>query len=161
MNPVYLDHAATTPIRDEVLSAMAPYASETFGNASSAHRWGQAARAALENARAELASAIGAKSGEIRFVRGGTESDNLAVLGSYRAQASRAPGATVVVTAIEHSAVLEAAAHLSANEGARVETLDVSPEGSLDLGALREAIASAGNLRVQRRDRRKRSAKIC
>jgi len=145
MKPLYLDHAATTPVRSEVKAAMEPYASAAFGNASSTHRWGQTARAALENARAEIATAIGATPSEIRFVRGGTESDNLAVVGSYRAQRTAREGTgsatpCVVITAVEHSAVLEAAEHLEHREEARVTTLSVTPEGAVDLDGLRTVV---------------------
>ena len=81
MKAVYLDHAATTPIRNEVREAMEPYLSESFGNPSSLHRWGREASAALENARATVAEALSVSPKEIYFTRGGTESDNLAVLG--------------------------------------------------------------------------------
>ena len=89
MSTVYLDHAATTPVRDDVIAVMEPYMSVTFGNPSSTHRWGQDASAALEEARAKLATAIGAHPSEVRFVRGGTESDNLAVIGGARAMSTR------------------------------------------------------------------------
>jgi cysteine desulfurase len=143
MNPAYLDHAATTPVRKEVRAVMEPYALGAFGNASSTHRWGQVARAALENARAEIAESLGAQPSEIRFIRGGTESDNLALIGSYRAQRESSDGRapSVVVTAVEHSAVLETAAYLETSEGASLTTLPVSPDGTVDLSALEPAIA--------------------
>jgi cysteine desulfurase len=136
MTAVYLDHAATTPLRDEVRAAMDPYVSEAFGNPSSLHRWGRAASAALEDARAELAAALGARPSEIRFVRGGTESDNLAVIGSCRATRANGTRPTLVVTRIEHSAVLEAAEHLREADEAALRWIDVAPDGSLDLDAL-------------------------
>jgi cysteine desulfurase len=135
MDPVYLDHAATTPLREEVRAAMQPCQAEAFGNASSLHRWGRAAHAALEGARADVAEALGARPSEIFFVRGGTESDNLAVIGSIRAKAeSKRP--LLVVSAIEHSAVLDAAAHVAALGTADVQALAVSPDGAIDLDAL-------------------------
>jgi cysteine desulfurase len=140
MHTLYLDHAATTPVRDEVREAMAPYADSVFGNASSLHGPGQAARAALDGARAEVAAAIGARPSEIRFVRGGTESANLAIIGGYRAQTKDGPKSTVVVSAIEHSAVLEPARHLADRDGARVTIADVGPDGSMDLDAVEELI---------------------
>ncbi|MBA4160375.1 MAG: aminotransferase class V-fold PLP-dependent enzyme, partial [Gemmatimonadetes bacterium] len=76
MEPIYLDHAATTPLRAEVREAMLPFLNERFGNPSSVHRWGREARAALDDARARLAAVIGARASEIIFTRGGTESDN-------------------------------------------------------------------------------------
>jgi cysteine desulfurase len=144
MNSSYLDHAATTPVRDEVKAAMEPYSSLAFGNASSVHRWGQIARAALEDARSEIAEAIEAHPSEIYFVRGGTESDNLAVIGSWRAQrtAQETPPA-VVVSSVEHSAVLETAVYLERAEGARIATLSVSPDATVDLESLRKTVTEA------------------
>lgn len=109
LDPIYLDYAATTPVRDEVRDAMEPFLNERFGNPSSSHRWGRQAQAAIEEARGVVAEALGANRREIFFVRGGTESDNLAILG--RAEATRAAGGTplIAVSAIEHKAVLEAA----------------------------------------------------
>ncbi|HSJ26549.1 MAG TPA: cysteine desulfurase family protein [Longimicrobiales bacterium] len=84
MRYVYLDHAATTPLRPEVRDAMAPFFDERFGNPSSMHRWGRQARNALEEARERVAAAIGAKRREIVFTGSGTEADNIAVLGRWR-----------------------------------------------------------------------------
>src|SRR5216110_1502939 len=115
-DPVYLDHAATTPVREEVFEAMKPFYDPRFGNPSSTHRWGREARAALDEARERLARCLGARTDEICFTSGGTESDNLAVLGAWRAR--RAQGRNAVVsTPIEHKAVL-AAVHQAAREGA-------------------------------------------
>jgi cysteine desulfurase len=132
---IYLDHAATTPVRPEVRSAMEPFLWERVGNASSAHAAGRSARAALESSRERVADALGAERAEIVFTGGGTEADNLAILGRWRAH-----GGVVAVSAIEHSAVLEAAAQ-AAREGAAVATLAVDGGGLLDLGALEEALA--------------------
>jgi cysteine desulfurase len=105
----YLDHAATTPVRPEVAAAMAPFATERFGNPSGAHAVAREARRALEEARDEVAALLGAQPREVVFTSGGTEADNLAVLGSLAARVAdgRAPG-TVVHSAVEHPAVLEA-----------------------------------------------------
>ena len=138
--PVYLDHAATTPVREEVRDAMDPYLHEVFGNPSSQHRWGREASAALENARAEAAEALGVKAREICFVRGGTEGDNLAALGICRALSTQGSRATLVVSAIEHHAVLEAAACAEMDGLARVVTLDVARDGTLDLNGVREVL---------------------
>src|SRR5881409_1958182 len=92
---IYLDHAATTPVRDEVFEAMRPFFGTRFGNPSSTHRWGREARAALDEARERVASCLGARSDEICFTSGGTESDNLAVLVAWRAR--RANGRNAVV----------------------------------------------------------------
>jgi len=135
MSTVYLDHAATTPLREDVLASMEPYLSATFGNPSSSHRWGQEAAAALGDARAKLAAAIGADASEIRFVRGGTESDNLAIIGGVRALAKAHTGEIPVVTVseIEHSAVLEPAEWLDERGEAEMRTIPVTPRGALDL----------------------------
>ena len=140
MRSIYLDHAATTPVRPEVREAMAPYLDDIFGNPSSTHRWGRRAAAALEDARERVAHALGARPPEIFFVRGGTESDNLAVLG--RAVADREAGrqAVVVHSAIEHKAVLEAASAVGAS-GGEVREVRVDADGGLDLSALDDLIA--------------------
>jgi cysteine desulfurase len=138
--PIYLDHAATTPMREEVRAAMDPYLHEVFGNPSSRHRWGREASAALENARAEAAESLGVRASEVCFVRGGTEGDNLAALGICRALKQRGPRATLVVSAIEHHAVLEAAVCAEQDGLARVVTLDVARDGTMDLDHAREVL---------------------
>jgi cysteine desulfurase len=142
MDPVYLDHAATTPLRAEVRAAMEPYLGDRFGNASSLHRWGREARSALDQARAEVAEAIGARPSEVHFVRGGTESDNLALIGSWLAQRDGSSSRAVVVSSIEHSAVLDAAVHLETAEGANVLRLAVSPTDGLDVASLLDILRS-------------------
>ncbi|MDX2121194.1 MAG: aminotransferase class V-fold PLP-dependent enzyme, partial [Gemmatimonadota bacterium] len=114
----YLDHAASTPVRPEVLDAMLPYLGGTFGNPSSEHWHGRAARAGLEQARREVAQARGVTPAEVYFTSGGTEADNLAILG--RAEAVRATATTpvVAVAATEHKAVLAAAHAVAAHGGA-------------------------------------------
>src|SRR5512137_1566522 len=102
---VYMDYAATTPMHADVVQAMIPYMSGMFGNPSSGHSFGQEARAAVEEARAQVASLLGAGSDEIIFTSGGTESDNLAVKGI--AYANRDKGNHIITTSIEHLAVLE------------------------------------------------------
>ena len=115
-DPIYLDHAATTPVRPEVREAMEPYFGPRFGNPSSLHRWGREARVALDEARERVATCLGARADEVCFTSGGTESDNLAVLGSWRARHAQGRNA-VVSTPIEHKAVL-AAIHQAGREGA-------------------------------------------
>ena len=130
-NPVYLDHAATTPVRDEVFEAMRPFFGTRFGNPSSTHRWGREARAALDEARERLARCLGARSDEVCFTSGGTEGDNLAILGAWRAM--REKGRRAVVTSpIEHKAVL-GAYHQAAHEGAEERLLEVDSDGSVSL----------------------------
>ena len=142
MEPLYLDYAATTPVRSEVVEAMEPFACAHFANPSSAHAWGRRAHAALAEARERAAAALRAGASEVFFVRGGTESDNLAVLG--RAGAVREEGITplVVRSALEHPAVREAAAAVEA-QGGRVKVLGVERDGALDLDALEAVVAEA------------------
>ena len=140
MNPVYLDHAATTPVRPEVREAMAPFDDAVFGNPSSTHRWGREASAALENARAEAAAALGARNAEICFVRGGTEGDNLAVCGSVRALAEDGRTPRLVVTAIEHHAVLHVAERLRDAGECDLTIVQVAPDGAIDLEVMGAAL---------------------
>jgi cysteine desulfurase len=125
MDPIYLDYAATSPLRREVREAMLPYMEERFGNPSSLHRWGREARAALEDARARLAEVLGAGPLEILFTRGGTEADNMAVLG----RAHFAPGAAVVCSSIEHKAVLAAAKATARLTGSAFHVVGVDANG--------------------------------
>jgi cysteine desulfurase len=128
--PIYLDHAATTPVLPEVLEAMQPFFGPRFGNPSSTHRWGREARVALDDARARLAHCLGARPDEICFTSGGTEGDNFTVLGLWRAL--RGGGRSAVVsTPIEHKAVL-AAVHQAAREGAEERLLTMTPQGLVD-----------------------------
>jgi cysteine desulfurase len=138
---IYLDHAATTSLRPAVREAMTPFLDERFGNPSSQHRWGRQARNALEEARERVAAALGARRREIIFTGGGTEADNLAVLGRWRT-VCRDGGGPVVHSAIEHKAVASAAQQ-AGDEGARVIVLGVDGDGRLDLGALDEALQTA------------------
>jgi cysteine desulfurase len=129
-DPVYLDHAATTPVREEVLEAMRPYFGPRFGNPSSVHRWGREARTALDEAHERVARCIGASADEVIFTSCGTEADNMAVLGVWRAR--RGEGrAAVVTTSIEHKAVL-AAAHQVVREGGEERIVDMLATGLLD-----------------------------
>lgn len=137
MQAIYLDHAATTPMRAEVRQAMEPFLSDTFGNASSIHAYGRGARAALDGARDRLATALGVTPAEIFFVRGGTEANNLAVLG--RAEVARSEGRKPLVarSTIEHSSVRDCAAAVEAM-GGECLTVPVAPSGTLDPEALEE-----------------------
>lgn len=141
---IYLDHAATTPVRPEVAGVMAGALAEDFGNPSSAHAWGRRARRRLEEARATLAAALGASGDQVFFTRGGTESDNLAVLGRVRHDLAHARPAHVVTSAIEHPAILEAAER-AAREGA-VHTVIGFDAGVLDLDALEKALRERPSL---------------
>lgn len=126
---VYLDHAATTPVRPEVFEAMAPFFGARFGNPSSVHRWGRDARTALDEARERLAHTLGARPDEVVFTSGGTEADNLAILGAWRAVRSERPA--VVSTPIEHKAVL-ATSHRVAAEGGEERLVAVDENGVVD-----------------------------
>ncbi|MFQ5550182.1 MAG: cysteine desulfurase family protein [Gemmatimonadales bacterium] len=137
---IYLDNGATTPVRPEVLDAMLPYLSDqTFGNPSSAHSFGREARAGVDNARRTIAGALGVQPAHVVFTSGGTESDNLAVLGG--ALAARATGApfSVAVGATEHKAVIAAAQQVAAM-GGRAVFLPVDEAGVIDLDALDDAL---------------------
>lgn len=137
---VYLDHHATTPCDPRVVAAMRPYWSEDFGNpASASHAFGWRAEAAVENAREEIARAIGAADPrEIVFTSGATESDNLALQGIVRARGLA--GAHVVITATEHPAVLDTARAL-AKQGAALTVLPVDGDGRVDPADVARAIA--------------------
>jgi cysteine desulfurase len=138
--PVYLDHAATTPVRPEVLEAMLPYlTAQAFGNPSSAHRFGRAARAGLEQARREVAQATGAEPNQVIFTSGGTEADNLGVVGAALAARERGAPMCAVVCATEHKAIL-AAAHAVCHLGGTEALLPVDASGRLDMEALDAAL---------------------
>ncbi|HVX21865.1 MAG TPA: cysteine desulfurase family protein [Acidimicrobiales bacterium] len=130
----YLDHAATTPVRPEVVAAMAPFASERFGNPSGSHRLARDARTALDDARDAVAAAVGADPGDVVFTSGGTEADNLAVLGTL-------PGhpATIVTSSVEHPAVLEPA-RAAARLGFSHQEAPVDADGAVDLDRLADLL---------------------
>ncbi len=135
---IYLDYNATTPLAPEVFEAMRPYLERHFGNPSSIHAAGREARAAIDDARDRLARQLGAKPHEIIFTGGGTEADNLAVIGLARASVAR--GRHLVTCATEHHAVLHAFEHLQKQEGFRVTWLPVDRGGRIDLAQLAEAL---------------------
>ena len=137
MNRIYLDHAATTPTAPEVLAAMLPYFSECWGNASAVYATGREARRAVENARKEVAKAIGALPQEICFTSGGSESDNTAIRGTARAL--REKGKHIITTAIEHHAVLKTCRQLE-QEGFEVTRVRPDGEGRIDPEEIRKAI---------------------
>lgn len=140
-SPVYLDHSATTPVRPEVLEAMLPYLTDAaFGNPSSGHRFGRAARAGLEQARREVAQAVGAEPSQVIFTSGGTEADNLGIVGAALAARDRGAPMCAVVSAIEHKAIL-AAAHAVCHLGGREVILPVDGDGVIELDALDAALA--------------------
>ncbi|HEY6071161.1 MAG TPA: cysteine desulfurase family protein, partial [Chthoniobacterales bacterium] len=135
---IYLDYNATTPLCDAAREAMGPYFSKNFGNASSIHRAGRNARAAVDNSRDKIASLLKVKPNEICFTGGGTESCNLAVLGLARTKANG--GGHVICEKTEHHAVLHAVEHLEKHEGFEVTWLDTSNDGVVDLDQLAKSI---------------------
>ena len=127
---IYLDHAATTVPRRDVLEAMWPWLTTEFGNASSHHERGRRAARALEDARERVAAVLHARPGEVIFTSGGTEADNLAVKGMALARRERRPSRTRVVTsAVEHHAVLDSAADLARYDGFEARTAPVDASG--------------------------------
>lgn len=131
-----MDHAATSPLHPEALNAMMPYFNESFGNPSSIHRFGRAARSALDQARKELAATIGAHPNELIFTSGGTESDNLAIIGYVT---KNYPSGHVITSQIEHHAVLHAFAHLE-EKGYEVTYLPADDKGLIRLDDLKQAV---------------------
>jgi len=139
--PIYLDHAATTPVREEVFEAMKPFYGPRFGNPSSTHRWGREARAALDEARERVGRCLGARPDEICFTSGGTEGDNLAILGAWRALKAKGRIA-VVTTPIEHKAIL-GAVHQATREGAEERMLSMTADGVVELASFDELVDDA------------------
>lgn len=137
MKRIYLDHAATTPVANEVIEAMQPYFNEKFGNASSLHLFGREARDALEKARRTMADFIGARPNEIIFTSGGTESDNLALKGV--AFANKSKGNHIITSKIEHHAIFETCHWLEKN-GFRVTYLPVDSQGKVNPSDVEKAI---------------------
>ena len=142
----YLDHAATTPLRADVLEAMLPYLREEFGNPSSLHGPGRRARVAVERARDQVAAVLGAEPGELVFTSGGTEADNLALRGALTGAALRETGRPGLVTsATEHEAVLQTARALE-SEGHPVAVLSPGADGRLGADAVAEAVTDETGL---------------
>lgn len=136
--PIYLDHNSTTPCDHRVLEAMLPYFTQDFGNAAShSHPFGWKAKEAVDYAREQVASLIGASSSEIVFTSGATEADNLAIKGVFEMYAGK--GNHMITCSIEHKAVLDTCKHLE-KLGAEVTYLPVNREGQIDLNELEAAI---------------------
>jgi cysteine desulfurase len=138
MMAIYLDHAATTPIHPLVKEAMLPYLGEAFGNPSSMHQYGRDVRVAIDQARDQVARALGADAGQLVFTSGGTEADNMALLGVAAAYAETGKK-HLITTQIEHHAVLDACRYLE-RIGFEVTYLPVDHTGLIDLEQLRQAI---------------------
>lgn len=137
MHQVYLDHAATTPVKDEVLKAMLPYLSEFYGNASSVYSLARSSKQAIESAREKIASLIGAEPKEIFFTASGTEADNWALKGLALAHQDK--GKHIITSQIEHHAVLHSCQFLERN-GFEVTYLPVDEFGLISLADLKQAI---------------------
>lgn len=137
MEPIYLDHAATTPMDKEVLAAMYPVYTDIFGNPSSVHSFGRKARQHLDEARRIMAKSIHANEKEIIFTSGGTEADNLALIGT--AYGNREKGNHIITTVQEHHATLHTAEMLE-NQGFNVTYLPVYEDGKIRMADLKEAL---------------------
>lgn len=140
MEPGYFDHAASTPVRPEVLEAMLPFLADSWGNPSSSHRFGRAAKAGLEQGKREVAEALAVEPQQVIFTSGGTEADNLAVIGAALAAGHAGRPMHVVIGATEHKAVL-AAAHVVVTMGGRETIIPVDGDGRVQLDALDTALA--------------------
>ena len=134
---VYLDNAATTKVRPEVVEAMLPYFTEIYGNASAVYDFGQKCKQAMEDARETIAASIGTKAANIYFTAGGSESDNWALKGVAEAYGDK--GKHIITTKIEHHAILHTCAYLE-QQGYEVTYLDVDADGLVSPEALRQAI---------------------
>jgi cysteine desulfurase len=135
---IYLDYNATTPLCEPARAAMLPFLAEKFGNPSSVHAAGREARAAIDDARDRLANLLAAKPHELIFTGGGTEANNLAILGLARSGAAR--GKHLISARTEHHAVLNAVEHLEKCEGFEVTWLNVSEKGLIDPNQLADSI---------------------
>ena len=135
---IYLDYNATTPLCEPARAAMLPFLEGKFGNPSSVHAAGREARSAIDDARDRLANLLGAKPHELIFTSGGTEANNLAILGLARSRAAR--GKHLISAKTEHHAVLNAVEHLEKGEGFEVTWLRVSENGLIDLNQLEDSI---------------------
>ncbi|WP_314096498.1 cysteine desulfurase family protein, partial [Microbacterium foliorum] len=136
---LYLDHAATAPVRPEVLDAMRPYLTGTFGNPSSHHTYGEEAASALDDARARVARVLGMRTGDVVFTAGGTEANNLAVKGIVLA-ALAAGRRHLVVSPIEHESILESADFLRRFHDVEVTMPEVDAHGRISADALRAQV---------------------
>jgi cysteine desulfurase len=136
MKRIYLDYAATTPTHPDVIEAMLPYFNDSFGNPSSIYSYGQEARGAVESAREQVASLIGARDEEVVFTSGGTEADNFAITGAILASPERNH---IITSAIEHHAVIETCRSLE-KRGFKVTYLPVDKDGLVDLDDVKNII---------------------
>lgn len=135
---VYLDNAATTALDKDALKAMLPYFTEKFGNPSSLHSFGREALQAVDESRAKIASLIGAKTNEIYFTSGGSESDNWALKGAV--YASKAKKKHIVTTAVEHPAILETCEYLEKKDGVEISYVPVGRDGRVSVEDIKKAV---------------------
>jgi cysteine desulfurase len=141
MDPIYLDHNATTPVLPEVVDAMLPYLRDHFGNPSSGHIYGHRAHDAVERGRGQVASLIGCEAEEIVFTSGGTEANNLAIVGTTQQAARR----RLITSVIEHPTTASPAAWLE-QQGWQVVRAGVDPTGRVQLAQIEAALAEATTL---------------
>jgi len=137
---IYLDYSATTPVDPRVIDAMAPYFSNSFGNPSSVHRYGQAAEAAIDAARETVASILNCSPDEVIFTSCGSESDNLAIRGAAYALREKTGAKWILASRAEHPAVTRTLEHLEKYEGFLIEWLDVDEQGRVTPGIVSKAI---------------------
>ncbi|WP_100398247.1 cysteine desulfurase family protein [Bacillus sp. FJAT-44742] len=137
MKPIYMDHAATSPVREEVIDAMLPFMKEHFGNPSSIHQFGRRSRQALDESRRTIAQSIESSPEEIIFTSGGTEADNLALIGY--AEANQGKGKHIITTQIEHHAILHTCERLE-KMGYDVTYLPVSEEGLVSVQEIESSL---------------------
>ena len=140
MERIYLDHAATTQVKPEVLAEMLPYFTTQYGNPGGVHSYAREAKAAMDKTRSIVANALGASPDEIYFTAGGTESDNIAIRGVVRANSRK--GKHIITTSIEHHAVLHTLEALE-KDGYEVTYLPVDEEGFVSANQVKEEIGRA------------------
>ncbi len=144
MRQIYLDHNATTPVDPEVVEVMVPYMTKQFGNASSVHSFGREAKVALEQSREKIAEVINCAPDELYFTSGGTESDNIAIIGTSSYRKNKRDH--IIVSATEHHAVLEPAEYLHEKEGYALDILPVDSEGLISVDDLRKLLTGKTSL---------------
>lgn len=136
----YLDYAATTPLAPEAFQAMLPFFQDDFGNPSSVHQWGQRAENALEDSRRRIAARLGCQPTEIIFTSGGSESDNLALRGAAWGARRQRQASRLLVSPVEHPAILQTAQRLAADEGFTLDLLRVDGAGQVDPQEVRRGL---------------------
>src|SRR5512141_2148292 len=142
MEKIYLDYAATTPVDKRVLETMLPYFSDSFGNPSSVHRYGQQAEAAIDSARETVARVLNCRPDEIIFTSCGSESDNLAIRGAAYAMREKTGARWILASRTEHPAITKTLKHLEKYEGFLIEWLDVDEHGRVTPEIVAQAICN-------------------